>query len=678
MKDSINTIPGGCLRSYRCPAFSAACQILRLAVLIVSLCIAVRASKAEAQAPASHPEPSGSAVQTIDVANHSFAVDLDGPWRFHAGDDPDGKLGWADPGFDDSSWASVRPNPVLPVIGIPFVPWGYVWVRIHLHVPAVAGRMALAVYPHSNAQYEIFVNGSPIGSTPGMATRTFRFDGPSAVALTRSGDIVLAIRFLRAQYPSSNPLPFARVSLGSFDAVQTAAERERLDVPLLGWGNLARYVCLSITLLIAITAMILYTARRDHDEYLWLGILCLCFALYALIESSIMAGWLPSTLPAIFLDVYSGWCCIALTIEFVMRFTRVRWRWPIRMLQGLILIGPVMNFIPATMALYAAVFIFVWIAMTLVQTACVVSAFRHGMADAGLFLVPSVVHIVLDLAWAAALTFPHAVPWGMEVYLGPVGIHGNYLAQISFNLGIVAVVLYRFMRVTRDEARVAAELEAARTVQQILVPEETPNIPGFSIQAVYHPAGQVGGDFYQVLPMPNGGLLAVIGDVSGKGMPAAMTVSLLVGTIRTVAHYTHDPAGILTAMNQQLIGRGSGFTTALVLHLDPDGTLTAANAGHIAPYANGKELGVDNGLPLGITAAAAYCNSTLHLEHGTALTLLTDGVVEAQNAKGELFGFDRTAEIISSQSAQKIANAAQTFGQTDDITVLSLALVAGV
>jgi serine phosphatase RsbU (regulator of sigma subunit) len=154
-------------------------------------------------------------------------------------------------------------------------------------------------------------------------------------------------------------------------------------------------------------------------------------------------------------------------------------------------------------------------------------------------------------------------------------------------------------------------------------------------------------------------------------MPAAMTVSLLVGTVRTLAHYTQDPAAILTAMNQRMIGRGSGFTTCLVLRLDPDGTLTAANAGHIAPYANGKELELSNGLPLGITAAAAYTNSTLHLAPETALTLLTDGVVEAQNANGELFGFERTAAI-SAKPAQSVVEAARNFGQQDDITVLTI------
>lgn len=166
--------------------------------------------------------------------------------------------------------------------------------------------------------------------------------------------------------------------------------------------------------------------------------------------------------------------------------------------------------------------------------------------------------------------------------------------------------------------------------------------------------------------------------MSGKGMSAAMTVSLLVGTFRTLAHYTQDPAEILAAMNQRLQGRANGgFATALTLRLDRDGTLTAANAGHISPYANGKELEVENGLPLGITSAAAYGNSTLRLEARTSLTLLSDGVVEAQNAKGELFGFERTAAA-SNEPAEKLAQAAQTFGQSDDITVLSLALVAGV
>src|SRR5580698_2968988 len=101
----------------------------------------------------------------------------------------------------------------------------------------------------------------------------------------------------------------------------------------------------------------------------------------------------------------------------------------------------------------------------------------------------------------------------------------------------------------------AAELEAGRVVQQVLIPEEIPTVEGFEIQSVYKPYGEVGGDFFQVLPVKSGhgGVLVIIGDVSGKGMPAAMTVSLLVGTVRTLAHYTQGPGEILAAMNQRML-----------------------------------------------------------------------------------------------------------------------------
>lgn len=120
----------------------------------------------------------------------------------------------------------------------------------------------------------------------------------------------------------------------------------------------------------------------------------------------------------------------------------------------------------------------------------------------------------------------------------------------------------------------------------------------------------MGGDFYQIVPTPQDGVLIVIGDVSGKGMPAAMTVSLLVGTFRTLAHYTQSPAEILKAMNQRMLARTSGgFVTCLMVRIDPNGALIAANAGHLAPYSNGREVPLENGLPLGIHGASTYPES---------------------------------------------------------------------
>jgi len=240
----------------------------------------------------------------------------------------------------------------------------------------------------------------------------------------------------------------------------------------------------------------------------------------------------------------------------------------------------------------------------------------------------------------------------------------------------LAIFVRDLIRDRQEKQRMAAELAAGRAVQQVLIPNDAPPIPGFNIQSVYLPYGEVGGDFFQVLPVNEGGVLAVIGDVSGKGMPAAMTVSLLVGTVRTLAHYTQSPGEILSAMNHRMIGRGNGgFTTCLVLRADADGTLTVANAGHIAPYVGGKELPLENGLPLGLAADAVYVESTFALAPGEELTLVTDGVVEARDKAGALFGFERTARL-SMEPAEAIAQAAQAFGQDDDITALTLARTA--
>jgi serine phosphatase RsbU (regulator of sigma subunit) len=241
-------------------------------------------------------------------------------------------------------------------------------------------------------------------------------------------------------------------------------------------------------------------------------------------------------------------------------------------------------------------------------------------------------------------------------------------------LGAATLVIYvrDLIDDRREKQRMSAELEAARSVQQVLIPEQIPAIPGFSIHAVYTPYGEVGGDFFQILPVGASGVLIVIGDVSGKGMPAAMTVSLLVGTVRTLAHYTQNPAEILSAMNARMLSRShGGFTTCLVLRADADGKLTIANAGHIAPYLAGKELPLENGLPLGLAAETTYSESTFQLTPSQQLTLLTDGVVEARDKSGALFGFERTAAG-SRESAEKVSQAAQAFGQDDDITVLTV------
>jgi serine phosphatase RsbU (regulator of sigma subunit) len=132
------------------------------------------------------------------------------------------------------------------------------------------------------------------------------------------------------------------------------------------------------------------------------------------------------------------------------------------------------------------------------------------------------------------------------------------------------------------------------------------------------------------------------------------------------------PAQMLGRLNRRLAGHtDGGLVTCLCCLIDPDGRLTLGNAGHLAPYRNGEEMPCASGLPLGLVAGAEYDETGIQLDEGDTVTFLSDGVVEARNAEGELFGFSRTREV-SRLSAEKIAAAAQGFGQDDDISVLTL------
>jgi Stage II sporulation protein E (SpoIIE) len=234
----------------------------------------------------------------------------------------------------------------------------------------------------------------------------------------------------------------------------------------------------------------------------------------------------------------------------------------------------------------------------------------------------------------------------------------------------------RHIRASAEKAVLEAEMAAAREVQQVIVPERGGSFPGFAVESVYQPARQVGGDFFQVLPAAGGGLLVVVGDVAGKGLPAAMLVSMIIGSIRTAAEDSHDPVLILRKLHDRLVGRTvGGFATALAAHIARDGLVTIANAGHLSPYLDGKELELPGALPLGIAESGRFDATRLELRAGSRLTFYSDGVVEAQNKSGELFGFER-ARSISTKSAAAIAKAAVDFGQEDDITVVTIERLA--
>ena len=326
-----------------------------------------------------------------------------------------------------------------------------------------------------------------------------------------------------------------------------------------------------------------------------------------------------------------------------------------------------------------------WVENTLTLPAMVlvlvilVRAYRLGSREAGLLILPTIFANAGGFLFGVEIIVQthnpgFAIP---SLNLGLVRFSFEVVSAVPYLLSIGLLIFLRYNQVSRDQAQTQAELESARTIQQILIPEELPDIPGFRIESVYHPAEQVGGDFFQILPIEGGGVLAVLGDVSGKGLPAAMNVALLVGTLRTLAETTTDPAEVLIGLNRRLLGRSKGFTTAIAVRITSVGETDLAIAGHLNPYLNGRELVLEAALPLGLTAEAVYGKTTLTLALDDTITLLTDGVLEARDAATqELFGFDRTLAI-SGLPAAEIAATAQNFGQEDDIAVLTLTRVVG-
>jgi serine phosphatase RsbU (regulator of sigma subunit) len=241
------------------------------------------------------------------------------------------------------------------------------------------------------------------------------------------------------------------------------------------------------------------------------------------------------------------------------------------------------------------------------------------------------------------------------------------LAVALFSLAMVLVILRQLLSASAERQRLRSEMEAARAVQKLLIPEAR---PADGITAVYTPAQEVGGDFWQALPLQGGGRLVAIGDVSGKGLKAAMMVSLLTGALRN--RRSDQPRAILRELNAVVAGGLDGrFVTAAIARIDKDGRAWIATAGHPAPYLDGVEVDLDPGFPLGIDAESEYSESELRLGPGQQLTFVSDGVAEAQSAGGELFGFERVREI-SVKHAADIAEAARAWGQTDDITVVTV------
>jgi sigma-B regulation protein RsbU (phosphoserine phosphatase) len=627
---------------------------------------------------ASHDNPGDSLAQplVVDATRMGEPVSLDQGWRFHSGDDPR----WASPAYDDSAWQSFDPYKSTRDQSFATVQ-GFVWLRIHLRLPAAHGSLSLLLDRVGNS-YQVFVNGQTIGHY-GSFGSLYGYLLPASLVFpldkAAPGDAaVLAIRLWAPKHRSIAVIRPRTVWIGPAAIIDTLQTAMRSTQVIYQFDDI---VVALLGLLIGSGLICLFLAERPRREYLWAGVSLALIGLYYAVGVLGALAVLPlRTFEITYIAL--GYASIVASIEFLYRFIRQQPGIVVRIYQAalvacaslglLVYYGVVNGFTLDTTAGLAT------LSYAVFSTVLLVVWYLRGNREAAILVLPVIFfglalpldffsYVVYVLGWTSN---PNAlIP---DLHLGPVHFVFSSIAIGLYLLSFVVILGLRFLSTSYEQERSAAELAAAQRVQSRLVPVTFPALGGFSMEAAYVAAAEVGGDFYQAFPEADGGLLFFIGDVSGKGLSAAMVGTLLVGAIRTLAVQRLSPARSLTLLNQQLVGQtDGGFVTCLCARISATGTMIISNAGHLAPYLDGAEIDLGNGLPLGITSMAEYTEQVVELPESARLTFISDGVVEAKNAQQELLGFARTQQL-SVLPAAAIAQAAQTHGQADDITVVTI------
>jgi hypothetical protein len=409
--------------------------------------------------------------------------------------------------------------------------------------------------------------------------------------------------------------------------------------------------------------LLLPPALSQGHAFRWLGLFLLSRALVVMDEFYGNDG--PLNVDVDMLNrlqwIAAAVSCVALA-ELPYALFRRPVPFAVRPLQAFFVAGGIFSRIP-----YPAKFLAMLIP-SFISVAVAFSEWRKRTPDAGLtlgvFTIAALANLATILHIVFGLPFPPAIyPAGYRVWIWDV--------SLVLGMPAIAVLIHRMdLRFRADRDRLHGEMQAARSVQEMLIPAQCVQVPGFKIDVSYQPATEVGGDFFQIFRTKDDSLLVIVGDVSGKGMKAALLVSVIVGALRN--HTSDQPARVLAELNSVLLGSSEGgFTTCCCALFTADGNLTIANAGHPAPYCNGKEIATAPGLPLGLTPDAHWAEAKVELEPGDRIVFLSDGIIEARNGKRELLGFQRAQEL-TVQPAAAIARAAEQFGQQDDITVVSI------
>jgi predicted ester cyclase len=283
-------------------------------------------------------------------------------------------------------------------------------------------------------------------------------------------------------------------------------------------------------------------------------------------------------------------------------------------------------------------------------------------------------------------------PTGTEIASIAIFIHriseGKISEEWGAGTGRSELLGQRLEQEIRERERVEQELRVARSIQQASLPEEVPTLAGWQITPYYRPAREVGGDFYDFHLLSDGRLGVVVGDATGKGVPAALVMSTTCGMLRLAAQSYSSPGQILQGVNEVLCPYipANMFVTCFYAILDPEsGLLRYANAGHDLPYLHhdgkAKELRA-RGMPLGLMPGMSYEEKEDSLEVGDGALLYTDGLVEAHDPQREMFGFPRLQELVSEHGEEESLEEAlleelysfvgEGWEQEDDITLVTL------
>ncbi|HET9920868.1 MAG TPA: SpoIIE family protein phosphatase [Ktedonobacteraceae bacterium] len=269
----------------------------------------------------------------------------------------------------------------------------------------------------------------------------------------------------------------------------------------------------------------------------------------------------------------------------------------------------------------------------------------------------------------------------------------NTLAMQAAPAVRVAQLVQQQQEQTRERERIEHELRVARLIQQTLLPGDLPAPPGWKLAAYYQPAQAVGGDFYDFLSFDDGRVGIVIGDVTDKGVPAALLMATTRSILRSVAQREQSPGKVLEITNNLLCPDipQRMFVTCLYAVLDPlSGRLRYANAGHDLPFQR-RGPGVcelrATGMPLGLMTDMYYEENETTLEYGESILFYSDGLVEAHNPGREMFGFPRlrtlleqrpeNTVIIDFMLAQLAAFTGSGWEQEDDVTLVTLQRAGG-